>query len=132
MKKFVELYPKVRTNRTREIMDMFLFSFHACGLRISDIATLEWSHIDFEKRRMEKKLVKGKNFHEIRLNDEAIAILRKWGQRSITVDSSLIFYQRISSSLHQRNQRGVILMLKNQIELLSLLYSLRIGVSRLY
>lgn len=78
MDAFVAYYPKAKYNRTREIMDMFLFAFHACGLRVSDIATLEWKHIDFEKKRMEKVLVKGKNFHEIHLNQYAIAILNKW------------------------------------------------------
>lgn len=78
MEAFVAYYPKAKYNRTREIMDMFLFAFHACGLRVSDIATLEWKHIDFEKKRMEKVLVKGKNFHEIHLNQYAVAILNKW------------------------------------------------------
>ena len=45
MQQFVDWYPKVKYDRTREIMDMFLFSFYACGLRVSDIITLEWSHI---------------------------------------------------------------------------------------
>ena len=35
-------------------------------------------HIDFEKKRMQKVLVKGKNFHEIHLNQYALAILNKW------------------------------------------------------
>lgn len=78
MDAFIAYYPKAKYKRTREIMDMFLFAFHACGLRVSDIATLEWKHIDFEKQRMEKVLVKGKNFHEIHLNQYAIAILNKW------------------------------------------------------
>ena len=78
MDSFIAYYPKAKYNRTREIMDMFLFAFHACGLRVSDIATLEWKHIDFETKRMEKVLVKGKNFHEIHLNQYAMAILNKW------------------------------------------------------
>ena len=78
MDKFIEYYPKAQFNRQREFMDMFLFAFHACGLRVSDIATLEWKHIDFEKKRMQKVLVKGKNFHEIHLNQYALAILNKW------------------------------------------------------
>ena len=78
MKGFVDYYKKAKYNRTREFMDMFLFAFHACGLRVSDVATLEWKHIDFEKQRMEKVLVKGKNFHEIHLNQYALAILYKW------------------------------------------------------
>ncbi|MBO8483669.1 MAG: tyrosine-type recombinase/integrase [Bacteroidetes bacterium] len=78
MSRFVELYPKVKYERTREIMDMFLFAFHACGLRVSDIATLEWAHIDFDSATMKKTLVKAKNFHEVHLNATAIQILRKW------------------------------------------------------
>jgi len=78
MTKFIEYYPKAKYNRQREFMDMFLFAFHACGLRVSDIATLEWEHINFENRRMKKVLVKGKNAHEILLNRYAIAILEKW------------------------------------------------------
>lgn len=78
MEGFVDYYSKAKFDRTREFMDMFLFAFHACGLRVSDVATLEWKHIDFEKQRMEKVLVKGKNFHEIHLNQYAMAILNKW------------------------------------------------------
>lgn len=78
MTKFIEYYPKAQFNRQREFMDMFLFAFHACGLRVSDIATLEWKHVDFDKKRMQKVLVKGKNYHEIHLNKYAIAILDKW------------------------------------------------------
>lgn len=83
MKAFVDYYPKAIKNRTRDIMDMFLFSFHACGLRISDIATLEWSHIDFEKRQLTKVLVKGKNFHEIYLTDSAMEILNRWKAKQL-------------------------------------------------
>lgn len=82
MHDFVEYYHRAKYNRTREFMDMFLFAFHACGLRVSDIATLEWKHIDFENKRMEKVLVKGKNFHEIHLNQYAIAILNKWKEKN--------------------------------------------------
>lgn len=81
MAAFVSLYPSVKRERTREIMDMFLFAFHACGLRISDIATLEWSHIDFGTSTMRKTLVKAKNFHEIRLNNTAVQILRMWQEK---------------------------------------------------
>ena len=65
MMKFLDYYSKAKYPRTREIMDMFLFAFHACGLRVSDIATLEWRHIDFESHTMRKTLVKGKNFHDV-------------------------------------------------------------------
>lgn len=83
MQQFVDLYSKVKFNRTREIMDMFLFSFHACGLRVSDIVTLEWSHIDWERRELSKNLVKGKVPHTIPLTDAAMEILKRWQEKSL-------------------------------------------------
>lgn len=78
MQQFVDWYLKVKYDRTREIMDMFLFSFYACGLRVSDIITLEWSHIDWEKREISKNLFKGNKAHEIPLTEAAIEILLRW------------------------------------------------------
>lgn len=83
MLQFVDLCPKVKFNRTREIMDMFLFSFHACGLRVSDIVTLEWSHIDWDRQELSKNLVKGKVPHTIPLTDAALEILKQWQEKSL-------------------------------------------------
>ena len=54
---FVKLYPEVSHERTREIMDMFLFAFYACGLRVSDIITLEWKHINWGKKVISKNML---------------------------------------------------------------------------
>ena len=83
MQQFVDLYSKVKFNRTREIMDMFLFAFHACGLRVSDIITLEWSHIDWEQHELSKNLVKGKVPHTIPLTDAAMDILKRWQEKNL-------------------------------------------------
>lgn len=83
MQQFVDLYSKVKFNRTREIMDMFLFAFHACGLRVSDIVTLEWSHIDWEQHELSKNLVKGKVTHTIPLTDAAMDILKRWQEKNL-------------------------------------------------
>lgn len=83
MLQFVDLYSKVKFNRTREIMDMFLFAFHACGLRVSDIATLEWSHIDWERQELSKNLVKGKVSHTIPLTAAAMDILKRWQEKNL-------------------------------------------------
>lgn len=83
MQQFVDLYFKVKFNRTREIMDMFLFAFHACGLRVSDIVTLEWSHIDWEQHELSKNLVKGKVPHTIPLTDAAMDILKRWQEKNL-------------------------------------------------
>lgn len=78
---FINLYDKVLHDRTREIMDMFLFSFHACGLRVSDIITLEWSHIDWKACEIGKNLFKGNVAHTIPLTEPAIAILKRWQKK---------------------------------------------------
>ena len=81
LRKFARLYNEVKYPRTRDYIDMFLFSFYACGLRISDIITLEWKSVNFEKREIRKVLYKGDKLHTIPLNDGAINILRKWQAR---------------------------------------------------
>lgn len=78
---FINLYDKVLQDRTREIMDMFLFSFHTCGLRVSDIITLEWSHIDWKACEIGKNLFKGNVAHTIPLTEPAIAILKRWQKK---------------------------------------------------
>lgn len=93
---FINLYDKVLQDRTREIMDMFLFSFHACGLRVSDIITLEWSHIDWKACEIGKNLFKGNVAHTIPLTEPAIAILKRWQKSNITSVSFLTCYPKIT------------------------------------
>ncbi len=81
LRQFSQLYNTVKYPRTRDYIDMFLFSFYACGLRISDIITLEWKSVNFDKREIRKILYKGDKLHTLPLNDGAIAILRKWQGR---------------------------------------------------
>lgn len=76
--KFLDLYDKVKYDATRKIMDIFLFSLYTCGLRFSDLLTLEWRHIDFERKTIRKNIFKNKTTLEIPMNDEGIAILDKW------------------------------------------------------
>jgi len=78
LEQFVKLYPEVKYDRTRDMMDMFLFSFHACGMRVSDIITLEWSHIDMKDKVINKNVFKTKSTISIPLTDPAIEILKRW------------------------------------------------------
>ena len=80
---FIKLYPTVKYNRTRDYMDMFLFSFYACGLRISDIVTLEWSQIDFDRQELTKMMYKTKSPITIPLTVNAIEILERWKKRKL-------------------------------------------------
>ena len=82
MKEFVSLRSKVKYPRTRDFMDMFLFSLNACGLRISDLITLEWNNVDFAKKTLSKVLFKGDKTHVIPLNDDSIKILKNWKDRT--------------------------------------------------
>ncbi len=81
LKLFINLYPTMKYDRTRDIMDMFLFSVYACGLRVSDIITLEWSHIDMEKKTLTKNTVKNNVLVEVPLNDKAMEILQRWKKK---------------------------------------------------
>lgn len=81
LRKFAALYDTAKYPRTRDFIDMFMFSFHACGLRISDVITLEWKSIDLESRELRKVIVKSGRLHTIPLNDGAINILKRWKER---------------------------------------------------
>lgn len=81
LKALLDLYPTLYYSRTRDFLDMFLFSFHACGLRFSDVMTLTWANVDFDKGEIHKVLVKGKVPHTIPLTDAAKVILNRWKGR---------------------------------------------------
>ena len=68
--------------RTKEIMEMFLFTVNT-ALRVSDIITLEWAHIDLEKRELRKVMYKTKVPVAIHLNDDAMTILNKWKEKGV-------------------------------------------------
>ena len=59
---------------------MWFFAYYACGLRISDIMTLEWEHIDWEEKVLRKKQFKTKKTPEIPapLGASAMEILERW------------------------------------------------------
>lgn len=78
MKALVKIQSSLSHQRTREIVDIFLFAFHACGMRVSDIITLEWSHIDWERKEIVKNIFKTKSVGNIPLTDPAIEILERW------------------------------------------------------
>jgi len=83
MRRFVGLRDEVKSPRTKDYIDMFLFSFHACGLRFSDLLTLKWEHIDFKNRKLSKILFKGNKRHTILLTKPAIEILKSWKKKNL-------------------------------------------------
>lgn len=76
--RLVHLDRNTLSKRQAEIMDMFFFSFYACGLRISDIITLRCCDIDLEKMEINKIQVKTRGRNIVPLTEEALKILEKW------------------------------------------------------
>ena len=86
MSRFVNIDRKILNDKEIEVLDMFKFSFLSCGLRISDIITLRWCDIEFEKKELCKVQVKTRGRNIIPLTDEAQKILEKWkGHHNIFV-----------------------------------------------
>lgn len=77
----VDYYNNCNHERRRDYIEMFLFAFHACGLRIVDVLTLQWAHINFEKKELRKVMVKTRGRLTIPLSDPALAILKKWREK---------------------------------------------------
>ena len=70
--------------RRREVLQMFFFSYYAGGLRLSDILTLEWSHINWERAELRKVQYKTKRLMPIPvpLSRPAMDILHAWKGRN--------------------------------------------------
>jgi integrase len=82
LKRLIEFYNSDTETRRKEFIEMFLFAFHACGLRVVDVMTLQWNHIDFAKKELRKIMIKTNKRHVIPLSDAAIEILRKWKKKN--------------------------------------------------
>ena len=83
MDALLEYYKNCKEPRRKEFMEMFFFAFHACGLRIVDVMTLQWGHINFEKKELRKILIKTSKRHVIPLTEPALKILRKWQEKRV-------------------------------------------------
>lgn len=75
-------YDTITQPRRKEFLEMFLFSFHACGLRLVDVMTLRWKDIDFKKKEIRKVQVKTRNRNTIPLSEPVSRILDKWRGRN--------------------------------------------------
>ena len=83
MDAILEYYKNCKEPRRKEFMEMFFFAFHACGLRIVDVMTLQWGHINFEKKELRKIMIKTSKRHVIPLTEPALKILRKWQEKRV-------------------------------------------------
>lgn len=86
MSKFVNIERSIISDKEVDAIEKFKFSFLSCGLRISDIITLRWCDIDFEKKELRKIQLKTRGRNIIPLTNEALKILEKWkGRHNIFV-----------------------------------------------
>jgi len=83
MEALLEYYKNCKEPRRKEFLEMFFFAFHACGLRVVDVMTLQWGHINFEKKELRKIMIKTGKRHVIPLTEPALKILRKWREQRI-------------------------------------------------
>ena len=75
--RLLEFYKNENRVTTKEYIEMFMFSVYT-GLRLSDIVTLEWSHIDMENKRLCKTMVKTNEIIDEYLSDNSIDVLKRW------------------------------------------------------
>ncbi|MBC5614542.1 tyrosine-type recombinase/integrase [Bacteroides hominis] len=78
MTAMLEYYKNCQEPRRKEFMEMFFFAFYACGLRIVDVMTLQWKHIDFAKKELRKVMIKTTKRHVIPISEQAMHILKQW------------------------------------------------------
>lgn len=80
MSSLADFWRSLKPCSRRDALDSFFFSYYSCGLRASDLVTLEWKHIDFKKQEIKKVQVKTKKAPavSIPLTEEALKILDRW------------------------------------------------------
>lgn len=82
LQELVKAYDTIEQPRRKEFLEMWLFAFHACGMRMVDVMTLRWKDIDFKKKVISKVQVKTRNRNSIPLSEPLIHILNKWKGRN--------------------------------------------------
>lgn len=81
MSKFFNIDRSVLSDKNVDVLEMFNYSYLACGLRVSDIITQRWCDINFEKKELCKIQVKTRGRNIIPLTEKSIEILEKWKGR---------------------------------------------------
>ena len=104
MEKLITYYNECREPRRREFIEMFLFAFHACGLRVVDVMTLQWSNIDFNRKELRKIMIKTGKRHIIPLTDPAIGILNIWREKR---DNSRYVFDLVKDNLDIDNDEAL-------------------------
>lgn len=89
MRQLINYYRSSPCPAQERSIELFLFSFHACGMRISDILTLEWKHVNYDNATITKVLVKSKSPITIPLSSPAVEILLR--HRTLDGNARFVF-----------------------------------------
>jgi len=76
--KLVHIDKTKLTDKQVIALELFLFAFYSCGLRVSDVISLRWSDVNLEKREINKIQVKTRGRNIVPLCNEALEILERW------------------------------------------------------
>ena len=101
MSMVMEYYKTCREPRRKEFLEMFIFAFHACGLRIIDVMTLRWCDVDFNEKIIRKVMIKVNKRHTIPLTEQALNILNKWREKRV---GSRFVFDLVKDSLDLDNK----------------------------
>lgn len=86
IKQLVKITEQSKYPRTKELVEMFMFSIHTGGMRFSDICTMRWSEVDMENRTIKHLQVKNHTrkptILTLPITDEGMRILDKWKGRN--------------------------------------------------
>lgn len=77
----IQYYNNCSEPRRKEYIEMWLFAYHCSGLRLVDVATLQWSHVDLERNIITKILIKTKSRVRIPITAASLEILLKWKEK---------------------------------------------------
>lgn len=86
LKELKQVAEKSRYDRTRDFVDMFMFSVFCGGMRASDIISLKWDEVDMENKMVKHYQVKNHSRRAVLLTipmaDGAVEILERWKGRN--------------------------------------------------
>ena len=115
VRKLIQLSQESRYPRTRELVDLFLFSLHCGGMRFSDVCTLRWIEVDLDKKVIRHLQVKNHTKRPVVLNlpitSECMKILERWTGKfdnfvygQLPDDFDLDDYPKLKLTINSRNK----------------------------
>ena len=115
VRKLIQLTAESKYPRTKELVDMFLFSLHCGGMRFSDVCTLRWVEVSFEEKLIRHMQVKNHTKRPVILNlpitSECMKILERWMGRfdnfvygQLPDEFDLDDYRKLKLTINSRNK----------------------------